>query len=345
MTGGAQLPGPQIAGRIARRFGLGEPVGPLTPIGKRPGQRTWRLDTFGGRYFVKEYLRPRDLPGWSVWQRSLHGSWEVERAAVSAGLPVAIPVLAPGSCVPWVDFDVAGEPVTFRVHEWVDGVARVDPPDEAVAAQLGTVLGRVHRLLPPLRSWRRRPDCPTDWRSPVTVEATGSWWYPAYRASLPLLEELSLRSAGALVDNDYLVRTHRDLHAHNVLIETSGRAVVVDWDAAATLRADWDLVETAMELAGTLSAPPSRTIVEVVVAAYRSAGGRSGPITPASFTGLTLCVLGWVRSALWAASAEPRSSVDPEATTVDQAGRELVRTLGVVGRIAEGAETWGGWFA
>lgn len=336
---------PLTADQVTAAFALGTPAMPLVPVGLGPGHRTLQLDTFDARYFVKQYDRPTDLFAWASWLGYFLGSWEIERAAFAAGLPVARPVLAPGASVPWVDVDARGTPTAVRVHEWVAGTRRVDPSSVEVAGQLGTFLGRLHRLLPQTRQWRRQPAGVADWHHAVVPTAAGSEWYATYLACIPLLEDVSARCAAAMEEPSYLVHTHRDLHAQNVLVDASGRVVVVDWDAASTQRADWDVVETALEVAGYLSGPPDRTVVETMVERYRAAGGRCGPITEASFTGLLLCALGWVRSSLCAPGLGGSPPGRAEGQAEGSAGTEVLRALAAVERVVSGAATWAGWFA
>ena len=331
------------AAMVAKAFALGEAAGPLTEVTGSTAHRTWRLDTFGASYFVKHYDRPWDMPTWSDWMRAIQGSWEIERAAFEAGLPVAAPVLAPGAAWPWIDLDLGPRLATVRVHEWVPGTLRTDPATLPVAVQLGDFLGRVHRLLPPMHEWRRVPTWPQEWATIVPVlPGPPPPWTESLQQAVPLLDDASALCATASAETFPLVRTHRDLHSHNVIERPDGRVVVIDWDAASTQRADWELVEAAFELAGYLAGPPSREVVDGFAGAYRQARGRAVPVTATSFAGLLMCAQNWLhynlrRVAGHYANGEPGSD--------NAAERDVVQSLDAVRRVMHHVEEWTTWFA
>jgi len=132
------------------------------------------------------------MPTWSDWIRYIRGSWEIERAAFEADLPVAVPVLAPGAVWPWLDLEIGERLATVRVHQWVPGTTLSDPATVSIASQLGDVLGRVHRLLPQLAEWRRAPAWPEDWRTAArTGDRVSRPWDHTFNDALPMLEEAS----------------------------------------------------------------------------------------------------------------------------------------------------------
>jgi hypothetical protein len=329
---------------VAKAFDLGEAAGPMIEIPGSTAHRTWRLDTFGATYFVKHYDRPWDMPTWSDWIRYIQGSWEIERAAYEAGLPVAEPVLAKGAAWPWLDLDIGERLATVRVHKWVAGTMRTDPASVAVATQLGDLLGRVHRLLPELTEWRRAPAWPEDWRAAAQVgDRVPRPWDRTFNDALPRLEEASELCRVAAAEKVRLVRTHRDLHSHNVIERPDGSVVVVDWDAASTQRADWELVETALELAGYISGRPDRNVVDAVVSSYHQAGGTARRITATSFAGLLMCSQNWLRyNVRRVASRQPKAPAT--GGDGDAVEREAVRSLAAVQRATQGIDQWLPWF-
>ncbi len=332
------------AAQVAKAFNLGEPAGPLTMVVGSSAHRTWRLDTFGAVYFVKHYDRPWDMPTWSDWISYIQGSWEIERAAWQAGLAVAEPVMAPGAMWPWIDLDVGDGLATVRVHKWEYGVLRTDPATVPVAKQLGDFLGRTHRLLPGLDEWRRPPTWPDDWASAVSWSTTTDRrLVQSLAGTLPLLEEASARCAAAAKESVRLVRTHRDLHSHNVIERGDGRVIVVDWDAASTQRADWELVETAFELAGTVTGPPDRAVVDAFVSAYHEADGPARTVDEASFAGLLMCSQNWLRYNLRRVAGHlPGATLAPGER---DPAVETIRSLEAVRRAVGSIEEWTGWFA
>ena len=331
------------AAMVAKAFNLGEAAGPLTEVTGSTAHRTWRLDTFGAAYFVKHYDRPWDMPTWSDWMRAIQGSWEIERAAYEAGLPVATPVLAPGAAWPWLDLDLGPQLATVRVHRWVPGSLRTDPATLPVATQLGSFLGQVHRLLPPLHEWRRVPTWPQEWSTVVpSLHGTLAPWSQGLQAAVPLLDQASALCTEAAAESFPLVRTHRDLHSHNVIERPDGQVVVIDWDAASTQRSDWELVEAAFELAGYLSSPPSRGVVDAFVGSYRKAGGPSVPITATSFAGLLICAQNWLHYNLRRVAVHHN---DGRAGQGDVAERDVAQSLAAVRRVMESIDEWTTWFA
>lgn len=327
--------------QIAHVFGLGEPTGPLAPLAGNSGHRTWRLDVGGDAYFVKQYSRPPELPIWSEWKRSIEGSWEIERSAAAAGLPVAEAVVAAGAVWPWLDMEVGGHSETIRVHRWVPGRLRTDPVSVAAATQLGTFLGRLHQLLPTVDQWRRRPTWPTEWNGVPNGDGSDETWRRSLRRALPVLEVASEHCAKAAAEVRPLVQSHRDLHSHNVIERPDGQLVVVDWDAASTQRPDWELVETALELAGYLKGAPSRPVVEAFVAAYRLTGASVEPITESSFAGLLMCSLNWLDINLRRMAGRPPGGEHREGASASEAKASLM----AVERIAASTAHWLEWFA
>ena len=330
------------AAMVAKAFNLGEAAGPLTEVIGSTANRTWRLDTFGAVYFVKHYDRPVDMPTWSDWIRAIQGSWEIERASFEAGLPVARPVLAPGAAWPWIDLDLGPHLATVRVHEWVPGNLRTDPATLPVADQLGAFLGRVHRVLPPMQEWRRPPSWPDDWAGMIpTQPGPSALWTQSLRDTVPLLDAASSLCAAGAAEQVPLVRTHRDLHSHNVIERPDGHVVVIDWDAASTQRPDWELVEAALELSGYLAGTPSRPVVDAFVGAYRRAGGPAGPVTATSFGGLLMCAQNWLHYNIRRVAGHQLS----RGAGPSPAEREVVQSLAAVRRVMEGIDEWVGWFA
>ncbi len=330
------------ASQVAKAFNLGEVAGPLTVVTGSAAHRTWRLDTFGATYFVKHYDRPYDMPTWSEWMRTIQGSWEIEKAAFEAGLPMATPVLARGAAWPWIDLEVGDRLATVRVHQWVPGNLRTDPATVPIASQLGSFLGRLHRLLPSLDTWRRKPAWPDDWARVVpNGDGSDGTWRQGFRDALPLLEEASARCKVAAAESYPLVRTHRDLHSHNVIERPDGQVAVIDWDAASTQRSDWELVEAALELAGYLAGPPSRPVVDAFVHSYREAGGPTTPITASSFAGLLMCSQNWLHVNLRRLTGRPAGAGSGNGS----AEREVRISLAAVKQVMANVDAWTGGFS
>jgi hypothetical protein len=90
------------------------------------------------------------------------------------------------------------------------------------------------------------------------------------------------------------VMSHRDLDAKNVLRAASGDLVVVDWDAAGPVLAEWDVVTTALDWSDARGTTVSHTAFEHFISAYAAAGGYINPVTRGSFAGWCDGVLDWL---------------------------------------------------
>ncbi len=207
----------------------------------------------------------------------------------------------------------------LRLYDWLD----VRPADLAAAADaLGVLLARLHRGAAaadrevggaaPSR-WYEVPPDRHEWKPLVTAATeAGKSWVSRLAAAvdgLPALHALLSSS-----DPAALRVCHRDLHPENVLADTAGDLVVVDWD-------DLGPAEPARELIRTLVAcfHDGDPDIESMRRAYRSyveAGGPARPRSTADFTMLIAAQLNFL-------NLQVRVALDPTAVPRDRSWAEL----------------------
>jgi Ser/Thr protein kinase RdoA (MazF antagonist) len=181
------------------------------------------------------------------WTATAEREVQVARELHGAGVP----------CVrPWPvrqPVIVDGHPVTF----WAEIPG---PHRRATAAELGTVLRRLHTVapkisLPPLDPWDHTPD---------RIE----------QAPISAAERRVLRAVLAEVQDGWTsVRfelgtgpIHGDAHAGNLIHDADGNIVLIDFDSACIGPREWDLTPTG--LYATSLGWISRAEYEAFVAAY-----------------------------------------------------------------------------
>jgi len=99
------------ATELTKALGVAVPLRPPAPV-QHSAFPTWRLSTADGDYLVKRLWRGPD-PVWR-WQREQ--GMDLERAAATAGVSLARPVLPPR---PAFGFAVRLGQDLLHAHEWV----------------------------------------------------------------------------------------------------------------------------------------------------------------------------------------------------------------------------------
>jgi Ser/Thr protein kinase RdoA (MazF antagonist) len=279
-------------GAVIAAFRLpGAPVA-MTPVAGAWSNRVYRLETTAGTYAVKELLDPW---GERRLAERIAEAWQVELAAIAAGVAAPEPVAAPGGG-PVVEIARAqGPDAVVRVHRWAHGVpAGTGPVTAEVAAWAGGVLARLHgmRLRPRVRGVFPVPEAAAAREWPRLADAAAraaAPWAPAFRAVQPDVEAIArlVRAGGHRPGNE--VMSHADIDQKNVLLGPSG-PLLCDWDVAGPVVPRRELADVALSLAGWAS----RDIARVVVRAYGDAGGEIPAFVPEDLGAPLATSLDWI---------------------------------------------------
>lgn len=298
--------------------------------------RVFRLHTAHGSYAVKELRNPWGEPRWAQW---LDESWQLELAAVTAGVTMPQPVPAPdGACFVDVDRGDGSGAVPVRVHHWVDGVRpSVADVGTELAVWTGLTLATVHALrmkprdamlfpVPTTASVQAWPDlC-------AKASAANAAWSEQLAATL----EAVARAADLLVPtvDHATVMSHGDLTLKNLLITSSG-PVLCDWDVAMPRVPAWDLAEVAVSIA----AWHDREAARIVRSSYADAGGELVPPTPRDL-GPTLMVRLDFISLLVHRALALRPTSPAERAAADAKLPDLLAELPRQVAVAESLDAW-----
>jgi Ser/Thr protein kinase RdoA (MazF antagonist) len=213
----------ELVAHVREAFGWTEDVrvcaGPRGALGQ-----IWRLDVGPKRYALKEIFA--EPPSEALIEAEL----AFARRAAEAGvrLPAGHPdrtgrhlLTAPGGT--WL-----------RLYDWLD-LRPVELTAEATPRELGVLLARLHRCAPegpatevgggPPHPWYDHVPGAHEW---ARAAASGAAWAGRLAHRLATLPELC--AAVAPADPAALIVCHRDLHPENVLADSTGALVVVDWD-------------------------------------------------------------------------------------------------------------------
>jgi Ser/Thr protein kinase RdoA (MazF antagonist) len=297
----------------AAAFGLGRVLAEPVVAARGEMGRIWRLEATTGTWALKEVFRPEP----DAAERALLDA-AFQEAALAAGVPLPRPILARDGRV-LIEVGPADRRRSVRVYGWVDLRGR-----EAVVpiSDVGAILGRLHGLaIPdtrPIDPWFREPVPADRWPTLVArARAAGASWAMTLERLVPTLlaaTEVAVR-AFAPADRDgsggapqpaTTITCHLDFNPENVLLDTVGRPVVVDWENSGPELADQELASAVAEFV----ADPSDTAT--FLRAYAAAGG-TGRIRDRASFGMALTV----QSALVRTYAE--RALDPAVDAEDRA--------------------------
>ncbi len=323
-------PGPDLD-TVRTAFGLD----PAVPAAIRPAARgalgrVWLLEHGTQRYAVKEVFDD------SVTEHLVR--YEVDFTSR---------VAEQGVRVPHSYRDRAGMVLSrvpgggrLRLYDWVAG-RPVDLADPRTPERLGALLAGLHRVAPradrepdggPPDPWYDVPP-PLDAWPPLVAATRDEPWGPALSALVDRLPPLVALATPA--DPTAMRICHRDLHPENVLVDTDGAFVVLDWDNLGPADRDRELARVLMDwfyVDDTLDADALRA----ALSAYRAERG------PARLAGMDAFGL-LIASRLNFLHRQVGIAVDPDATADDRAWavreiEEAVRILpppDVLGQVLE----------
>jgi Ser/Thr protein kinase RdoA (MazF antagonist) len=275
------------AAAVAATFDLGAVAATPALAARGANGFIWKVVTDRGAFAVKR-LQP-----W-IDEPAVPFDVGVQLAAVEAGVPLPLPVLTPEGAA-FVD--------STRVYEWVDADEALDTPvDVDRATEIGTLLGRLHRLEieppPAFNVWYEVPPTRDDWQDVVRQgEEAGASWGEWLERELDFLGDIG-RTVGAPRTGE-VITCHRDFAPGNVLPSAAdGSLVVLDWENAGPMQADAELAWTIVFWA----CEGDRADVDAAQAlhdAYRAVYDGAAPIVAASFHASVVTHLNFLRVNLW----------------------------------------------
>ena len=257
------------AGAIASAYGLGRPTGDLAYSARGEIGCIWRLETVRGVWAVKELFRPPD-------EAAASADVAFQEAAIASGVSMPRPILARDGRVV-SEVGTGDRSSSLRVYTWIDLAGRdVRAPTQAA----GAILGRLHALAYP-------DDRAVDpwFTTAVTTETWVELLTRAEHARVPwastLAELVPRMTAGdgliAAGRHTPTIRCHLDFNPENVLVDTAGRTVVVDWEDSGPEAAEQELASAIDEFARGPAA------IRAFLRAYAASGGPATLRDPSSF--------------------------------------------------------------
>ena len=285
-------------------YALGRPIGRPTFAARGELGRIWRMEASAGTWAVKELLRPGS-------EEDARADVAFQSAALAAGIPMPRPIVGRDgrvlTTVPAGERSVTGErSVSVRVYSWVD---LAEPAHAAAAGDAAAILGRLHALAYPddgtPGTWFSAPVEPGRWRAILDAAAAADApWSATLAAFVPeLVAGEPVIRAGRHTPT---IRCHLDFNPQNVLVDASGRPVVVDWENSGPTSAEQELASALAEFV------PDPAGVPDFLAAYGTAGGEATLRDRSSFA-MTLAVQG--NLVAWYAER----ALDPTASEEDRA--------------------------
>ncbi len=262
---------------LAEGLGLGQVLDSVKVAGGLSND-LWRVRTERGVFALKVMVINADQPDFVT---NLERSFDVERRAFAAGVPMPRPITVPGHrdrCL------LAHGGSLARAHHWVDA-APVDPQQHA--ARAGALLAQIHRS----SNVRSQPldDEPwsaSEWCALADQCEADPTLQASIRSAAPDLAELEAVTADSPGDV-IVLDSHRDLDPKNALVTPSG-LLALDWDAAGPVPAAREAVQVALDWTTDVAG------FAQVVAAYRAASPHPVPDAPWVFGGWVSALGGWL---------------------------------------------------
>jgi Ser/Thr protein kinase RdoA (MazF antagonist) len=250
------VPRPPDARQVAAVFGLGRVLAEPTVAARGEMGRIWRLETSSGTWALKEVFRPSPDSA-DLARRDA----AFQQAALDAGVPLPPPIVAPDGRV-LIEVGPADRRRTVRVYGWVDLLGRdAVVPIRDVAAILGRLHGLAIADARPIDPWFRDPVPADAWPALVArAHVAGVAWAATLERLIPDLDVATAIARQALAATDGRLGAHRtaaatitchlDYNPENVLLDTSGRPVIVDWENSGPELPEQELASAVAEFVG-----------------------------------------------------------------------------------------------
>jgi Ser/Thr protein kinase RdoA (MazF antagonist) len=269
----------ETASHLIERFQFGPGTGRLSPVARGAMGRIWRLSVAGRDYAVKELF-------WGADESAVRREVAFRDTAAEAGVvsPANLPS-EDGRYVCVLPPELGG--VAVRMFSWIEGLT-AHHDDAGLQPWMGRTLGVLHSLRYPCDGvtpdpWHYRTPPITRWDEWVEqAEATGQPWAAPLAKLTPLLRSLATHVVP--VDPSNLIYNHLDLQPQNVMVEPSGRYVLLDWEDAGPGMPDRVLANLLVNRTIHEGAFDAARAHEVL-GAYHRAGGYAALTGLESFSG------------------------------------------------------------
>jgi Ser/Thr protein kinase RdoA (MazF antagonist) len=247
---------------VLRAFGLGTPTGEAAETARGATGRVYRVETSTGVWALKELFEGS--------QSSSEG-FERQAALVEAALTAGI-------AAPWIVRSVEGdvvslvEGVSWRAFEWVDIAGTPS------FRQAGPTLARLHAA-----AWPTTEEVDPKYR---VRTIGGSWtelldrageqpWAPLLGEQIPTLTALDVMAERAVVPPCRMC--HGDFTEDNVVLDQTGRVVVLDWEECGPLPPEWEVGYVLLDGGRGHWCNDTPAGIRELVSAYRQEGGVFAP--------------------------------------------------------------------
>ncbi len=257
--------------KICNTFSLGQPLGEALRVVGGLLHRMWKINTTSGMYAVKE-LSADQIQDEAVKR---HYEWTEEVAARFAeqGLPAIAALKSQGKHL----LEIEG--AYFLVYPWVEGIV-IDSKciSQVHALKIAEVLAQIHCTHLVGLSMAKLPEMlytaeqlqaifkkAEAFRCPFAADLR------AHEPDLLAMQEAHARSIAPLKQHEVL--THGDLDQKNVLWTQAKQPILIDWEAASLINPTYDLINTALNWSGIITAQFDQDLFLQMIRRYQHAGG------------------------------------------------------------------------
>ncbi len=315
---------PAHAEDLCARLALGRPVGGLSRVYGGLHHRMWRLTTDRGRYAIKQLAEDPD-PAEADTARHYNATEATAQTFAACGIPA---IVALGDRDNYLQL-IAG--AGYLVYPWTDAAAldkhRIDAIHVREVARLLANMHRANIVVPRLGDAKfeyqpqekilalvERALACNLLHAGVLSEQLPAFlrMADAHREAIPILEEK-------------LVISHGDVDHKNVLWDTGGGPLLIDWESARRLNATYEILMEALDWSG-ITVTFRQDLFRTMLAAYIEAGGViDGDSIEASFH----CILGdWLNWLLFnVGRGNDRADAEEHATGAGQVDLALAAIM------------------
>lgn len=257
--------------QLCARLAIGTPVAVITPVQGGFHHRMWRLQTDQGLYAVKQLSDVTDLADPQVIQH-----FNLTEAVAETFRAYGIQSI---SALPWQEIYLQLiDDSAYLVYPWSEARGMlVSQLCEVHALEVARLLAAMHQADIAVPGLDPQPASMHPEDQIVAVVGRAGAIHVRYaedlEQALPALKNIARSYAAAMpVLAQQQVVSHGDLDQKNVLWDSAGNPLVIDWESARPLNPTYELLQTALEWSGiTRQFEPQ--LFEAFLGAYQQAGG------------------------------------------------------------------------